>query len=173
MCTCLWLPPGGRLFTVLRLRRQWRRPSWQSRRRCRRGSCRAFAASSSSATARIATARYAAFFAPFSATVATGKPLGICTVASRASRPSMAPPFIGMPTTGRRWCWRQRHRPGVRPCRQRRNDAVALGTGAPGKRGGGLRCAVGRKNVRLIGHAEILQHRAGTFDHRPVTVRSP
>ena len=37
---------------------------------------------------------------PFSATVATGNPLGICTVASRASRPSMAPPFIGMPTTG-------------------------------------------------------------------------
>ena len=60
-----------------------------------------FAANSSSDTARIATARYAAFFAPFSATVATGKPLGICTVASKASRPSMAPPFIGMPTTGR------------------------------------------------------------------------
>ena len=52
------------------------------------------------------------------------------------------------------------------------NDAVALGTGALGERGGGLRCAVGRKNVRLIRHAEILQHRAGTLDHRPVTVRA-
>lgn len=30
----------------------------------------------------------------------TGMPLGICTVASRASRPSMAPPFMGMPITG-------------------------------------------------------------------------
>ena len=42
-----------------------------------------------------------AFLAPFSATVATGNPLGICTVASNASRPSIVPPFIGMPTTGR------------------------------------------------------------------------
>ena len=56
-----------------------------------------FAASSSSATARIATARYAAFFAPFSATVATGKPLGICTVASRRPDRPWRRPSSGCP----------------------------------------------------------------------------
>ncbi len=34
-------------------------------------------------------------FAPFSATVATGMPLGICTVESRASRPSTLRPSWG------------------------------------------------------------------------------
>ena len=85
----------------------------------------------------------------------------------------MAPPFIGMPTTGRggvggKGTGQVRGHAG-----SAENDAIALGTGAPGERSGGLRCAVGRKNVRLIRHAEILQHRAGTPDHRPVTVRAP
>ena len=35
------------------------------------------------------------------ATVATGMPEGICTVASRASSPSIMPPLQGMPMTGR------------------------------------------------------------------------
>ena len=43
----------------------------------------------------------AAFLAPFRATVATGMPLGIWTVANKASSPSIAPPFMGMPMTGR------------------------------------------------------------------------
>ena len=64
-------------------------------------SASSFAASASSPRARISAASQAAFFAPFRATVATGMPLGIWTVASRASRPSIAPPFIGMPMTGR------------------------------------------------------------------------
>ena len=43
----------------------------------------------------------AAFLAPSTATVATGIPEGICTVASRASIPEKAPPPQGMPMTGR------------------------------------------------------------------------
>ena len=47
-------------------------------------------ASVSSLRARISAASQAAFLAPFRATVATGMPLGIWTVASSASRPSIA-----------------------------------------------------------------------------------
>ena len=64
-------------------------------------SAASFSARASSLKARISAASHAAFLAPFRATVATGMPLGICTVASRASMPSMAPPFMGMPITGR------------------------------------------------------------------------
>ena len=43
----------------------------------------------------------AALSAPSMATVATGMPEGICTVASRASRPSKVEDFTGTPMTGR------------------------------------------------------------------------
>ena len=49
-----------------------------------------------------ATASRAALAAPSTATVATGMPLGICTVASRASRPSAMPPLSGTPIDGER-----------------------------------------------------------------------
>ena len=42
----------------------------------------------------------AALAAPSMATVATGMPVGICTVESRASRPSRVEDFTGMPITG-------------------------------------------------------------------------
>ena len=58
-----------------------------------------FSAREASLTARICTARKAAFFAPSTATVATGMPEGICTVLSRASSPSRAE-LMGMPMTG-------------------------------------------------------------------------
>ena len=50
----------------------------------------------------MATARSAAFVAPGlpMASVPTGIPPGICTVASSASSPFSAPPSIGTPSTG-------------------------------------------------------------------------
>ena len=57
-------------------------------------------ATSASVTPMICAARIAAFCAPSIATVATGMPEGICTVASRASRPSRVEDLTGMPMTG-------------------------------------------------------------------------
>ena len=54
----------------------------------------------SSLSARISIASKAAFFDPSIATVATGIPLGICTVENRASIPSKVPDFTGIPITG-------------------------------------------------------------------------
>ena len=48
----------------------------------------------------ICTASSAAFFPPSTATVATGMPLGICTVESSASMPSSFVPLHGTPITG-------------------------------------------------------------------------
>jgi hypothetical protein len=59
------------------------------------------AATRSSFSPTICSASRAAFFAPSIATVATGTPPGICTVASRASRPPMPDVLIGTPITGR------------------------------------------------------------------------
>ena len=63
-----------------------------------------FSAREASLTARICTARKAAFFAPSTATVATGMPEGICTVLSRASSPLMAEamgkPLVSVPSDG-------------------------------------------------------------------------
>ena len=61
-----------------------------------------FAASASSLVAMISAARSAAFRAPLIATVATGTPLGICTVASSASIPPSVPEgaAIGSPIIG-------------------------------------------------------------------------
>src|SRR5215203_1312011 len=58
-------------------------------------------ASSGSESARIWAASTAAFVAPLTATVATGTPEGIWTVASRASKPPRVPAAIGIPMTGR------------------------------------------------------------------------
>ena len=54
----------------------------------------------SSESASICAAKIAALSAPSIATVATGMPEGICTVASSASRPSSVEDFTGMPMTG-------------------------------------------------------------------------
>jgi hypothetical protein len=51
--------------------------------------------------ASISTTSSAAFTAPSTATVATGIPLGICTVEYSASTPLSAPPDKGTPTTGK------------------------------------------------------------------------
>ena len=59
------------------------------------------AARSSSERASIWQARIAALSAPSMATVATGMPEGICTVASNASSPSKVEDFTGMPMTGK------------------------------------------------------------------------
>jgi len=50
--------------------------------------------------ASIWTASRAAFIEPSTATVATGMPAGIWTVAYRASTPLSAPPDSGTPITG-------------------------------------------------------------------------
>src|SRR5205085_7410091 len=55
----------------------------------------------SSVMASIWRTRRAAFMAPSMATVATGMPRGIWTVAYRASMPFRAPPLSGTPTTGK------------------------------------------------------------------------
>ena len=52
----------------------------------------------------ISAARYAAFLLPSIATVATGIPLGIITVASNASVPSRTADFNGTPMTGNVVC---------------------------------------------------------------------
>ena len=49
---------------------------------------------------RMATARYAAFADESIATVATGIPVGICTVEYNASTPPSPPVETGMPITG-------------------------------------------------------------------------
>ena len=51
-------------------------------------------------TARISTASSAAFLPPFTATVATGTPEGICAVLSSASIPPSPPEATGTPITG-------------------------------------------------------------------------
>jgi hypothetical protein len=57
-------------------------------------------ANRASPVARIWQASKAAFWAPSIATVATGTPGGICTVASRASCPRNGPLLMGSPITG-------------------------------------------------------------------------
>ena len=58
-----------------------------------------FSRKSESVMARMATASKAALWAPSMATVATGIPVGICTVASRESIPSREA-LSGTPITG-------------------------------------------------------------------------
>ena len=62
--------------------------------------CSSFASISGSDSASICAARIAALAAPSIATVATGMPFGICTVASNASSPSSVEDLTGMPITG-------------------------------------------------------------------------
>ena len=51
------------------------------------------------------------------------------------------------------------------------DNAVTIGTGGLGKISGGFGRAVGREDVCLKRDAEILEHRAGRFYDRPITVR--
>lgn len=51
--------------------------------------------------ASICAARMAALAAPLTATVATGTPLGICTMDSKLSRPPIMDVLMGTPMTGR------------------------------------------------------------------------
>lgn len=84
----------------------------------------------------------------------------------------MAPPFIGMPTTGKvvlaakAPCQVGRHTGSAQ------DNTVTIGAGRFGKGSGGFRRTVGGKNVRLKRYIEIFQHPAGTFYNRPVTVRT-
>ena len=71
-------------------------------KRCSSRNCANFAASAGSSFANIATANKAALAAPASpiAKVATGTPLGICTIDYSESTPLQARVVTGTPNTG-------------------------------------------------------------------------
>ena len=118
---------------------------------------------SGSPTARMRTASRPALRAPLTAIVATGTPLGICTMESRLSRPSRCDSATGTPITGRVVTeasipgrWAAPPAPAIstrRPAARRRlaeGDHVARGP-------------VGRDHPHLVGHAEALEHLDGAL----------
>ena len=94
------------------------------------------------------------------ATVATGMPAGICTVASSESSPFSEVEGMGTPITGSEVS-RNHARQMRRPTRAGDNDADStIGSGAR-VFGGAIRRAVRRSDVYLVNDAEIIQRFSG------------
>ena len=126
--------------------------------------------------ARICTARIAAFSAPAlpTATVATGTPAGICTVASSASMPfrlRRRPAARRSPAAS---CTPRRRRPGAR-----RPPAPAMSTPRPRSRGGcaysavRLRRAMRRHHAHLVRDAERIEALRRRLTSPPSRCRCP
>ena len=126
-----------------------------------------FSARVSSSTARICAASSAAFAAPSMATVATGIPLGICTVDSSASSPSSVEDLTGIPITGSVVCAASAPaRCAALPAAAMIAYSVFYGVSVIGV----CRRPMRRINMRLKGNAQLFQLLKCPFQHRQVTV---
>ena len=131
-----------------------------------------FCDSAGSDSARIAAARSAAFCAPPMATVATGRPGGICTVESSESSPPSVPADSGTPITGSVVCattraGQVRGQPGAG---DEHLDALALGVARVAARL--FRRAVRRQDAQLGLDAELGERLLGLLHRLEVAVRS-
>ena len=137
---------------------------------CSSRKARSFSRSGGRAPARMATARRAAFVAPGlpMASVPTGMPAGICTVASSESRPLSEALSIGTPEHGQEGV--RGHDAGqVRGAAgggDQHLDAARLGRAHV--LDGGARRAVRREHAALVGDAEARERLARALHRLPV-----
>ena len=158
----VWL---SHLLSLLRTRR---RPGPGPPARSLLGMPPCFTVSSGSPTERMRTASRPALRAPLTAMVATGTPLGICTMDSRLSRPSRCARATGTPMTGRVVTeasipgrWAAPPAPAISTRRPAGRRLLAEGDHV-------VRGPVGRDHPYLVRHAEALEHLDGPLHHGQV-----